>query len=192
MDNLPNYLDMHNIDPGRVEPAHIDAPPGFDSIRPGKNIGTVAVVGRGRRELQPLTMSNADAIRTLENIETDIYGQVALLKAISALRLGDKINNPDMIWAIVPGDDGVTLKCLDAHCLSSEAQISIESGIEIIDKAIGSGKQFPLLVPFKRLFGMSQDAVHEIQCGMKFRGYNCRFESANALAFWFEVSEVKP
>lgn len=32
-----NYLNPHNIDPGRVEPAHIDAPPGFDSIRPGQN-----------------------------------------------------------------------------------------------------------------------------------------------------------
>lgn len=36
-DNLPNYLNPHNIDPSKVEPAHIDALPGFDSIRPGQN-----------------------------------------------------------------------------------------------------------------------------------------------------------
>ena len=34
-DNYPNYLNPHNIDPGRIEAAaRIDAPPGFDSIRP--------------------------------------------------------------------------------------------------------------------------------------------------------------
>ncbi len=84
-DNLPNYLNPHNIDPGRVEPAHIDTPPGFDSIRPGMNIGTVAVVGKGRPKLQLPTMSNVDAINILKNIETDIYGRIAIAKAIDAL-----------------------------------------------------------------------------------------------------------
>ena len=36
-DNMPNYLNMHNIDPSRIEPARIDTPPGNDSIRPGQS-----------------------------------------------------------------------------------------------------------------------------------------------------------
>lgn len=86
-DNLPNYLNPHNIDPSRIAPAHIDTPPGNDSIRPGMHIGTVAVVGKGRPKLQPPTMSNSDAIKILEKIETDIYGRIAIGKAIDALRL---------------------------------------------------------------------------------------------------------
>lgn len=35
---------------------------------------------------QPLTMSNAEAINILEHIETDIYGKIAISKAIEALR----------------------------------------------------------------------------------------------------------
>ena len=84
-DNLPNYLNPHNIDPSRIEPAHIDTPPGNDSIRPGMNIGTVAVVGKGRPKLQLPTMSNAEAIEVLKHIETDIYGRIAIVKAIDAL-----------------------------------------------------------------------------------------------------------
>ncbi len=84
-DNLPNYLNPHNIDPSRIEPAHIDTPPGNDSIRPGMNIGTVAVVGKGRPKLQLPTMSNAEAIEVLKHIETDIYGRIAIAKAIDAL-----------------------------------------------------------------------------------------------------------
>lgn len=84
-DNLPNYLNPHNIDPSRIEPAHIDQAPGFDSIRPGMNIGTVAVVGKGRPKLQLPTMSNAEAIEVLMHIETDIYGRIAIAKAIDAL-----------------------------------------------------------------------------------------------------------
>ena len=60
-------------------------PPGFDSIRPGQSIGTVGVVGRGHPKLQPITMSNVEAIKILENIETDIYGRIAIRKAIDAL-----------------------------------------------------------------------------------------------------------
>lgn len=33
-DDYPNYLNMHNIDPARIEPVRIDTPPGNDSIRP--------------------------------------------------------------------------------------------------------------------------------------------------------------
>jgi len=84
-DNLPNYLNPHNIDPSRIEPAHIEDLPGFDSIRPGMNIGTVGVVGRGHPKLQLPTMSNVDAINILKNIETDIYGRIAIAKAIDAL-----------------------------------------------------------------------------------------------------------
>lgn len=35
----------------------------------------------------PPTMSNAEAIEVLENIETDIYGRIAISKAIDALRV---------------------------------------------------------------------------------------------------------
>ena len=34
---------------------------------------------------QPITISNADAISILEKIETDIYGKIAIAKAIDAL-----------------------------------------------------------------------------------------------------------
>ena len=90
-DNYPNYLNPHNIDPSRIEPAHIDTPPGNDSIRPGMNIGTVAVVGYSSKSRlrhfveQPPTMSNAKAIEVLQHIETDIYGRIAIRKAIDAL-----------------------------------------------------------------------------------------------------------
>ena len=69
-DNMPNYLNMHNIDPGRVEAARIDAPPGNDSIRPG----------------WAHAMDKAEAIRNLERLETDIFGRIAISKAIDALR----------------------------------------------------------------------------------------------------------
>ena len=88
-DNFPNYLNPHNIDPGRVEPAHIDNPPGFDSIRPGQKIGTVGLVGRGHPKLHLPTISNTEAIRILEKIETDIYGKIAIGKAIDALQFND-------------------------------------------------------------------------------------------------------
>lgn len=130
-DNLPNYLNPHNIDPGRVEPAHIDTPPGFDSIRPGMNkcgmlnaecemregapfdeYGMQIALAGGDwskgiqdhaerngpflsdsrlrhfvRHEQPPTMSNAEAIEVLKHIETDIYGRIAIVKAIDALQL---------------------------------------------------------------------------------------------------------
>ena len=70
-DNFPNYLNPHNIDPGRI-----DVPPGNDSIRP----------------LRAPTMSNDEAIRILADIETDIYGRVAIWKAIEALK---KIPDPE-------------------------------------------------------------------------------------------------
>ena len=87
-------------------------PPGFDSIRPGQRIGTVGVVGRGCRhfaldadqvrqmlhgspfyphdqakpfDIQPITMSNSEAIEALTHIEADIYGRIAIRKAIDAL-----------------------------------------------------------------------------------------------------------
>ena len=37
------------------------------------------------RHGQPPAMSNAEAIKILENIETDIYGRIAIAKAIDAL-----------------------------------------------------------------------------------------------------------
>ena len=95
-DNLPNYLNPHNIDPSKVEPARIDAAPGFDSIRPGMNIGTVAVVGKGRPKLQLPTMSNAEAIEVLKHIETDIYGRIAINKAIDAL-IGPWVKTSDRL-----------------------------------------------------------------------------------------------
>ena len=84
--NFPNYLNPHNIDPGRIEPAHIDQAPGNDSVRPGQKIGTVGLVGRGHPKLQPLIMTNAEAIEVLKHIETDIYGRIAIRKVIDALR----------------------------------------------------------------------------------------------------------
>ena len=117
-DNYPNYLNPHNIDPGRIEPAHIDQAPGFDSIRPGQktekldylpgiSVKPIERVGgdwaQGIQDqaaqygpfpsdsrLMPYvkqtpTMSNAAAISILENIETDIYGKIAIAKAIDAL-----------------------------------------------------------------------------------------------------------
>lgn len=133
-DNLPNYLNPHNIDPSRIEPAHIDTPPGNDSIRPGmdkcgmlnaecemredaldlergapfdecgvqiglaggdwsKDIQDYAArtgpfpSSRLRRfAVRPPGMSNDEAIEILENIETGIYGKIAIAKAIDALR----------------------------------------------------------------------------------------------------------
>ncbi len=35
--------------------------------------------------VRPITMSNTDAISILEKIETDIYGKIAIAKAIDAL-----------------------------------------------------------------------------------------------------------
>ena len=128
-DNLPNYLNPHNIDPSRIEPAHIDTPPGNDSIRPGQNkcgmpnaecemregapfdeygmqialaggdwskgiqdhaeqYGSFLSDSRLRhfvRHEQPPTMSNDEAIEVLKHIETDIYGRIAIVKAIDAL-----------------------------------------------------------------------------------------------------------
>lgn len=66
-DNLQNYLYPHSIDPSRIDHA-----PGNDSIR--ANCGS-----------QP-TMSNAEVISILERIEADIYGRIAIGKAIDALR----------------------------------------------------------------------------------------------------------
>lgn len=81
--------------------------PGNDSIRPGEIVGLVGgdwskgiqdhveQIGpfpsdsRLRhfvRHEQPPTMSNAEAISILKNIETDIYGRIAISKAIDALR----------------------------------------------------------------------------------------------------------
>ena len=70
-DNMRNYLNMHNIDPGRVEPARIDAPPGNDSIRPGAD--------------KDPQMSNAAGAEILKNLEVDINRRVAIGKAIEAL-----------------------------------------------------------------------------------------------------------
>lgn len=128
-DNLPNYLNPHNIDPSRIEPAHIDTPPGNDSIRPGMNkcgmlnaecemregapfdeYGMQIALAGGdwaqgalyesmfcRHDqirpfnLQPIEMSNAEAIEALTHIEADIYGRIAIVKAIDAMRLNDKL-----------------------------------------------------------------------------------------------------
>lgn len=43
------------------------------------------------RHGQPPTMSNTDAFSILKNIETDIYGRIAIRKAIDAMRLNDKL-----------------------------------------------------------------------------------------------------
>ena len=67
-----------------------------DSIRPGRRVGTVCVVGHSSKpQIKRFTvrrpgMSNNEAIEILENIETGIYGKIAIAKAIDALRLTDK------------------------------------------------------------------------------------------------------
>ena len=108
-DNFPNYLNPHNIDPSRI-----DVPPGNDSIRPLRDNkveqSPVEIVGDeitidpksyrvdvapGFDSIRPLcapTMSNDEAIRILADIETDIYGRVAIWKAIEALK---KIPDPE-------------------------------------------------------------------------------------------------
>ena len=126
-DNLPNYLNPHNIDPGRAEPAHIDTPPGNDSIRPGMNIGTVAVVGKGRPKLQPITMSNAEAISILEKIETDIYGKIAIGKAIDALQLN---LNGNAIGALQFNDTSAELQAL------SHTHTYSQPGVSLLPKAV--------------------------------------------------------
>ncbi len=98
---------MHN-DGEDAEAAHLEKLPGNDSVRPGQRIGTVGFVGHGRDKSllnvctaflsQPEqgkpcadklpTMSNDKAIKILERIETDIYGKIAISKAIDALRGG--------------------------------------------------------------------------------------------------------
>ena len=134
-DNMPNYLNYHGIDPGRVEPARVDRAPGFDSIRPGMNkcgmlnaecemregapfdeYGMQIALAGGDwskgiqdhaerngpflsdsrlrhfvRHEQPPTMSNAEAIEVLKGIETDIYGKIAIVKAIDVLSFNDKL-----------------------------------------------------------------------------------------------------
>jgi hypothetical protein len=39
-------------------------------------------------DIQPITMSNSEAIEALTRIEADIYGRIAIAKAIDALRGG--------------------------------------------------------------------------------------------------------
>ena len=66
--------------------------PGNDSIRPGRRVGTVCVVGHSSKsQIKRFTvrrpgMSDNEAIEILENIETGIYGKIAIAKAIDALR----------------------------------------------------------------------------------------------------------
>jgi hypothetical protein len=55
------------------------------------------------RHGQPPTMSNADAIEVLKHIETDIYGRIAIGKAIDALRnpwvkTADKLPTKEDAW----------------------------------------------------------------------------------------------
>lgn len=92
----------------------LDYLPGNDSIRPGMNIGTVGFVGRGRPKfnfddtaktcaVHPPTMSSAEAIRILKNIETDIYGRIAINKAIDALinpwvKTADRLPTQEDAW----------------------------------------------------------------------------------------------
>jgi hypothetical protein len=107
-------LDLSDLNDPTIE-RRIERIPGFDSIRPGQRIGTVGVVGRGCRhfaldaeqvrqmlhgspfypndqakpfDIQPITMSNSEAIEALTRIEADIYGRIAIAKAIDALRGG--------------------------------------------------------------------------------------------------------
>lgn len=67
-----------------------------DGIKPGRRLGTVCVVGHSSKpQIKRFTvrrpgMSNNEAIEILENIETGIYGKIAIAKAIDALRLTDK------------------------------------------------------------------------------------------------------
>ena len=70
-DNLPNYLNMHNIDPCRIEPARIDTPPGNDSIRPRQCIEKVGVAGSGSRPAK-MTIEQTEAfVRKLVSLEVD-------------------------------------------------------------------------------------------------------------------------
>ena len=75
---------------------HVDVAPGPDSIRPSRRVGTVCVVGHpSKPHIKRFTvrrpgMSSNEAIEILKNIETGIYGKIAIAKAIDALRLTDK------------------------------------------------------------------------------------------------------
>ena len=67
-----------------------------DGVRTGRKVGTVCVIGHpSKSQIKRFTvrrpgMSNSEAIEILENIETGIYGKIAIAKAIDALRLTDK------------------------------------------------------------------------------------------------------
>lgn len=171
-DNLPNYLNPHNIDPSRIEPAHIDTPPGNDSIRPGMNkcgmlnaecemregapfdeYGMQIALAGGDwskgiqdhaerngpflsdsrlrhfvRHEQPPTMSNAEAIEVLKHIETDIYGRIAIGKAIDALQLN---LNGNAIGALQFNDTSAELQA-HSHTHTSYSQ----PGISLLPKAV--------------------------------------------------------
>lgn len=73
-DNYPNYLNLHNIDPARIEPAHIDNPPGFDSIRSDR-----------KQAPWQTEMTLETAIEILQFVEGDIYERIAIRKVIEAL-----------------------------------------------------------------------------------------------------------
>lgn len=42
----PNYLNLHGIDPSRIEPARIDRAPGFDSVRAGQGVKKLIPLGK--------------------------------------------------------------------------------------------------------------------------------------------------
>lgn len=115
-------LDLSDLNDPTIE-RRIERIPGFDSIRPGQRNVTVGVVGRGCRhfaldaervkqmlhgslfyphdqekllDIQPITMSNAEAIEILKHIEADIYGRIAIGKAIDAL-IGPWVKTTDRL-----------------------------------------------------------------------------------------------
>lgn len=86
-DNLPNYLNLHNMNAGRVEPARIDTPPGNDSIRADRMQAT-----------RQTEMTLETAIDILKFVEGNIYERIAIRKVIEALRSADDSNVARSPW----------------------------------------------------------------------------------------------
>ena len=132
-DNLPNYLNLHNMNAGRVEPARIDTPPGNDSIRADRMQAT-----------QPMEMTLETAIDILKFVEGNIYERIAIRKVIEALSSADDINAARSLW--VKTADRLPDKCDDTKYLIARHRICREwhtlqvSGIYI--------KKFPMHCPY--------------------------------------------
>ena len=127
-DNLPNYLNMHNIDPGRIEPACIDTPPGNDSIRPGQS----KVVKMTREEAANILDLKTRPEALADFVGPELAGIVhqAMIMGAEALR-GPQ---PDPITGLVPCGCGGVAEQMDFHAAffpHSKVEC-LECGIEIM------------------------------------------------------------